>query len=47
VWCFSVSLWDLDPGWIMLAVVVLWFISMVVYAVACARDPSICSDSSN
>jgi len=40
--CFS----DFDVAWLMLAVVVLWFISVVVYAVACARDPSICSDSS-
>jgi len=40
--CFS----DFDVAWLMLIVVVLVFVAVVVSALACDRDPSICSDSS-
>jgi len=43
----SMSLWDVDPGWIMFAVVILFFISIVVWAIACVRNPAACSDKSS
>jgi len=43
----SVSLWDFDVAWLMLIIVILIFVAVVVNAVACGRDPSICGDSSS
>jgi len=42
-----VSLWDFDVAWLMLIIVILIFVAIVVNAVACGRDPSICGDSSS
>jgi len=40
------SLLDFDVAWLMLIIVILVFVAVVVNAVACARDPSSCEDSS-